>query len=153
MAPRTHFARFLVEQGHCKDTSRCSKFLTEGKPGEGAAPLGQLKDAIRWINDAGGMAVIAHPGRYKFTANEEYARSSLEFKAHGGRAVEAVTGSHTLAEHVEYADKALEFGLAASRQRSSRREPLHLVPPVLPGKLTPVWELLADRIQHVAPVQ
>ena len=58
--------------------------------------------------------MIAHPGRYKFTANEEYALF-LEFKAHGGRAIEVVTGSHSPAEYVEYADKALEFGFAASR--------------------------------------
>ncbi|MBS0430718.1 MAG: PHP domain-containing protein [Proteobacteria bacterium] len=154
---RTHFARFLVEQGHCKDTSEVfRKFLTEGKPGYVPHRWANLKDAIRWINDAGGMAVIAHPGRYKFTANEEYALFT-EFKAHGGRAVEVVTGSHTPAEYVEYADKALEFGLAASRGsdfHSPDESHCDLGKlPVLPGKLTPVWELLADRIQHVAPVQ
>ena len=69
---------------------------------------------MRWITDAGGLAVIAHPGRYRFTANEEYALFT-EFKAHGGRGVEVVTGSHTPAEYVEYADTAREFGLAASR--------------------------------------
>ncbi|MDQ8020011.1 MAG: 3',5'-nucleoside bisphosphate phosphatase [Bordetella sp.] len=154
---RTHFARFLVEQGHCKDTSEVfRKFLTEGKPGYVPHRWASLKDAIRWINDAGGMAVIAHPGRYKFTANEEYALFT-EFKAHGGRAVEVVTGSHTPAEYVEYADKALEFDLAASRGsdfHSPDESHCDLGKlPVLPGRLTPVWELLADRIQHVAPAQ
>ncbi|HZF82613.1 MAG TPA: 3',5'-nucleoside bisphosphate phosphatase [Burkholderiaceae bacterium] len=154
---RTHFARFLVEQGHCKDTSEVfRKFLTEGKPGYVPHRWANLKDAIRWINDAGGMAVIAHPGRYKFTANEEYALFT-EFKAHGGRAVEVVTGSHTPAEYVEYADKALEFDLAASRGsdfHSPDESHCDLGKlPVLPGRLTPVWELLADRIQHVAPAQ
>ena len=154
---RTHFARFLVEQGYCKDTSEVfRKYLTEGKPGYVPHRWASLKDAIRWINDAGGMAVIAHPGRYKFTANEEYALFT-EFKAHGGRAVEVVTGSHTPAEYVEYADKALEFGLAASRGsdfHSPDESHCDLGKlPVLPGQLTPVWELLADRIQHVAPAQ
>ena len=154
---RTHFARFLVEQGYCKDTSEVfRKYLTEGKPGYVPHRWASLKDAIRWINDAGGMAVIAHPGRYKFTANEEYALFT-EFKAHGGRAVEVVTGSHTPAEYVEYADKALEFDLAASRGsdfHSPDESHCDLGKlPVLPGRLTPVWELLADRIQHVAPAQ
>jgi predicted metal-dependent phosphoesterase TrpH len=154
---RTHFARFLVEHGYCKDTSEVfRKYLTEGKPGYVPHRWASLKDAIRWINDAGGMAVIAHPGRYKFTANEEYALFT-EFKAHGGRAVEVVTGSHTPAEYVEYADKALEFGLAASRGsdfHSPDESHCDLGKlPVLPGQLTPVWELLADRIQHVAPAQ
>ncbi|GAA4334841.1 PHP domain-containing protein [Variovorax defluvii] len=147
---RTHFARFLVEQGLCRDTSEVfRKFLTEGKPGYVPHRWAALKDAVRWITDAGGLAVIAHPGRYKFTANEEYALF-LEFKEHGGRAIEVVTGSHTPAEYVEYADKAVEFGFAASRG-SDFHSPgeshcdLGKLPP-LPGQLEPVWELLQDRI-------
>ncbi|QNK68852.1 3',5'-nucleoside bisphosphate phosphatase [Variovorax sp. PAMC26660] len=149
---RTHFARFLVEQGHCRDTSEVfRKFLTEGKPGYVPHRWASLKDAVHWITAAKGMAVIAHPGRYKFTANEEYALF-LEFKAHGGQAIEVVTGSHTPAEYVEYADKALEFDFAASRG-SDFHSPdeshcdLGKLPP-LPGKLTPVWELLGHRIQQ-----
>ncbi|RQO46226.1 phosphatase [Variovorax sp. KBW07] len=149
---RTHFARFLVEQGHCRDTPEVfRKFLTEGKPGYVPHRWASLKDAVHWITAAKGMAVIAHPGRYKFTANEEYALF-LEFKAHGGQAIEVVTGSHTPAEYVEYADKALEFGFAASRG-SDFHSPdeshcdLGKLPP-LPGALTPVWELLGDRIQQ-----
>uniref|UniRef100_UPI000D3C0024 3',5'-nucleoside bisphosphate phosphatase n=1 Tax=unclassified Variovorax TaxID=663243 RepID=UPI000D3C0024 len=149
---RTHFARFLVEQGHCRDTPEVfRKFLTEGKPGYVPHRWATLKDAVSWITAAKGMAVIAHPGRYKFTANEEYALF-LEFKAHGGQAIEVVTGSHTPAEYVEYADKALEFDFAASRG-SDFHSPdeshcdLGKLPP-LPGALTPVWELLGDRIQQ-----
>jgi predicted metal-dependent phosphoesterase TrpH len=96
------------------------------------------------------VAVIAHPARYKFTANEEYALFT-EFKAHGGRGVEVVTGSHTAAEYVKYAETAREFGLAASRgsdfhSPDESHTDLGLLP-YLPGELTPVWELLADRIQ------
>ena len=96
------------------------------------------------------MAVIAHPARYKFTANGEYALFT-EFKAHGGRGVEVVTGSHTAAEYVIYADTANEFGLAASRgsdfhsPAESHTELGTL--PFLPGNVTPVWEALASRIQ------
>jgi len=149
---RTHFARFLVEQGHCRDTPEVfRKFLTEGKPGYVPHRWASLKDAVHWITAAKGMAVIAHPGRYKFSANEEYALF-LEFKAHGGQAIEVVTGSHTPAEYVEYADKALEFDFAASRG-SDFHSPdeshcdLGKLPP-LPGALTPVWELLGHRIQQ-----
>jgi predicted metal-dependent phosphoesterase TrpH len=148
---RTHFARFLVEQGHCRDTNEVfRKFLTEGKPGYVPHRWATLKDAVRWITGAKGLAVIAHPGRYKFTANEEYALF-LEFKEHGGRAIEVVTGSHSPAEYVEYADKALEFGFAASRGsdfHSPDESHCDLGKlPWLPGKLTPVWELLEHRIQ------
>ena len=148
---RTHFARFLVESGACTDTYEVfRKYLTEGKPGYVPHRWASLKDAVAWITQTGGVAVIAHPGRYKFTANEEYALFS-EFKAHGGRAVEVVTGSHTPAEYVEYAAVAKEFGLAASRGSDFHSpDESHTdlgTLPYLPGELTPVWELLADRIQ------
>jgi predicted metal-dependent phosphoesterase TrpH len=148
---RTHFARFLVESGVCRDTNEVfRKFLTEGKPGYVEHRWATLKDAVTWITQAGGMAVIAHPARYKFTANEEFALFT-EFKGHGGRGVEVVTGSHSPAEYITYADTAREYGLAASRGSDfhspdeSHTELGTL--PYLAGQLTPVWELLADRIR------
>ena len=148
---RTHFARFLVESGVCSETNEVfRKYLTEGKPGYVPHRWASLRDAVGWITGAKGLAIIAHPARYKFTPNEEYALFT-EFKAHGGRGVEVVTGSHTAAEYVKYADTAKEFGLAASRgsdfhSPEESRTDLGTLP-FLPGELTPVWELLADRIQ------
>ena len=148
---RTHFARHLVETGVCKDTNEVfRKYLTEGKPGFVEHRWASLKDAVGWITGAGGMAVVAHPARYKFTPNEEFALFT-EFKGHGGRGVEVVTGSHSAAEYVTYAATAQEFGLAASRG-SDFHSPLEShtelgTLPYLPGDLTPVWELLAARIQ------
>ncbi len=148
---RTHFARFLVESGVCSETNEVfRKYLTEGKPGYVPHRWASLRDAVGWITGAKGMAIIAHPARYKFTPNEEYALF-IEFKAHGGRGVEVVTGSHSAAEYVKYADTAKEFGLAASRgsdfhSPEESRTDLGTLP-FLPGQLTPVWELLADRIQ------
>lgn len=148
---RTHFARFLVDSGVCSSTHDVFRsYLVEGKPGYVPHVWASLGHAVRWITEAKGIAVIAHPGRYKFTANEEYALFS-EFKTHGGLAVEVVTGSHTVAEYVKYADMAQEFDLAASRGSDfhcpveSHTDLGSL--PYLPGKLTPVWELLAHRIQ------
>ena len=149
---RTHFARFLVESGVCSETHEVfRKYLTEGKPGYVPHRWATLRDAVTWITQAKGVAVIAHPGRYKFTANEEYALFT-EFKAHGGQAVEVVTGSHTTQEYVKYAETAKEFGLAASRgsdfhSPDESRTDLGSLP-FLPGGLTPVWELLAERIQR-----
>ncbi|MES2939704.1 MAG: 3',5'-nucleoside bisphosphate phosphatase [Pseudomonadota bacterium] len=148
---RTHFARFLVDSGVCADTGEVfRRFLVNGKPGYVPHRWASLRDAVGWITRAGGVAVVAHPGRYALTANEEYALF-IEFKAHGGTGVEVVTGSHTTAEYVKYADTAREFGLAASRGSDfhdpgeSRTDLGQL--PYLPGELTPVWELLADRIR------
>ena len=149
---RTHFARHLVESGVCPDThSVFRRYLTEGHPGYVPHQWAKLGDAVRWITQAGGIAVIAHPGRYRFTATEEYALFT-EFIAHGGRGVEVVTGSHSAAEHTRYADTALEFGLLASRGSDfhspgeSRTELGSL--PDLPGRLRPVWEALAERVRH-----
>lgn len=148
---RTHFARFLVESGVCKETNEVfRKFLTEGKPGFVPHKWATLKDAVTWITGAGGMAIIAHPARYKFSPNEEFALFT-EFKNHGGQGVEVVTGSHTVAEYQVYAETAREFGLAASRGSDFHSpEESHTelgTLPFLPGQLTPVWDLLASRIQ------
>ncbi len=148
---RTHFARFLVETGVCRETNEVfRKYLTEGKPGYIEHRWASLKDAVGWIRQASGVAVIAHPARYKFSATEEFALFS-EFKNHGGEAIEVVTGSHTTAEYASYADMATEFGLAASRgsdfhSPDESHTDLGTLPP-LPEHLTPVWELLAERIQ------
>ena len=147
---RTHFARFLVEAGVCKETSEVfRKYLTEGKPGFVPHRWANLGDAVHWITQAGGVAIIAHPARYRLTANEEFALFS-EFKEHGGQGVEVVTGSHSVAEYATYAAMAREFGLAASRgsdfhSPQESRTDLGTLPP-LPTGVTPVWELLAERI-------
>lgn len=147
---RTHFARFLVETGVCSDTHEVFRhYLTDGKPGYVPHRWASLADAVRWITQAQGVAVIAHPGRYKFTANEEYALFS-EFKAHGGRGVEVVTGSHGVADYGKYADLAREFGLLASRGSDFHSPEESRVDlgglPELPASLTPVWEALDHRV-------
>jgi predicted metal-dependent phosphoesterase TrpH len=149
---RTHFARFLVETGVCASTDEVfRRFLVEGKPGFVPHRWARLGDAVRWITAAGGMAVIAHPGRYAFTPTEEFALFS-EFVAHGGRGVEVVTGSHGQADYLKYADMALEFGLLASRgsdfhSPDESHTDLGTLPD-LPGRLTPVWAELQPRIQR-----
>ena len=148
---RTHFARFLVEAGVCRDTNEVfRKYLIEGKPGFVPHRWASLGDAVRWITEAGGVAVIAHPARYRLSANEEFALFS-EFKQHGGQGVEVVTGSHSAAEALSYAAMAKEFGLAASRgsdfhSPDESHTDLGTLPP-LPAHVQPVWDLLSERIQ------
>jgi predicted metal-dependent phosphoesterase TrpH len=125
---RTHFARFLVETACAATREVFRKYLTEGKPGYVPHRWATLGDAVRWITEAGGVAVIAHPARYKLTANEEYALFS-EFKAHGGQGVEVVTGSHTAAEYVTYAAMAT----------SSAWPPRAAATSTAPTNPTPTW--------------
>ena len=147
---RTHFARYLVEIGACRDTQAVfRKYLVEGKPGYVPHRWATLQDAVTWITQAGGMAIVAHPARYRFTVNEEYALFT-EFKKYGGRGIEIVTGSHSAAEAACYADVAVEFDLLASRgsdfhsPEESHADLGSLLP--LPGHLKPVWEALEHRV-------
>jgi predicted metal-dependent phosphoesterase TrpH len=143
---RTHFARYLVELGVCRHTHEVfSRFLTPGKPGYVDHAWATLDDALGWITSAGGVAVIAHPGRYRYTAAEEWALLE-RFKDLGGQAIEVVTGSHTAAQARKYAELALDFGFYASRG-SDFHSPAESVCdlgklPALPADLAPVWELL-----------
>lgn len=152
LVSRTHFARFLVESGRCANTHEVFRhYLVEGRPGYVPHRWASLGESVRWIVQAGGAAVIAHPARYRFTPSAEYALFT-EFMAHGGRGVEVMTGSHSAAECLKYADMAQEFGLLASRGSDfhapgESRTDLGALP-WLPGRLAPVWEALEHRVQR-----
>ncbi|CAJ0796377.1 3',5'-nucleoside bisphosphate phosphatase [Ralstonia holmesii] len=143
MVSRTHFARFLVEHGHCRDIHEVfDRYLGDGKPGYVPHRWARLADAINWIKGAGGVAVMAHPGRYTLSLVEHGALFD-EFKALGGEGVEVVTGSHTPDQYALYADVARRYGLLASRGSDFHgpgegRVELGTLPP-LPDNLTPVW--------------
>jgi predicted metal-dependent phosphoesterase TrpH len=151
---RTHFARWLVDTGVCPDTgSVFRRYLTEGKPGFVPHRWAGLGEAVQWITQAGGVAVVAHPARYKFTVNEEFALFS-EFKAHGGQGVELLTSSHGHADTVKYTGMAQEFGLLASRG-SDFHSPLESRIdlgglPDLPAAVSPVWQSLTHRVRRAA---
>lgn len=151
LVSRTHFARWLVETGVCSDFgSVFRRYLTHGKPGFVEHRWAGLGEAVHWITDAGGLAVIAHPGRYRFSATAEFALFS-EFKTHGGAGVEVVTGSHGAGDTLKYAAMADEFGLYASRgsdfhsPEESRIDLGGL--PDLAGSLRPVWQALRHRVR------
>ena len=116
---RTHFARFMVEGGHCKDVASVFKnYLVKGKPGFVPHEWASLPDAISWIVGSGGVAVLAHPGRY--TAGRKKMGSTTlrellrEFAGLGGQGIEVVSGTHTPAQYAEFARYAEEFCLYAS---------------------------------------
>lgn len=143
LVSRTHFARFLVDSGVCKDTNEVfANYLIEGKPGYVGHEWANLTDAVNWITQAGGIAVIAHPGRYNYTSlqlNELYG----QFKDMGGRGIEVVTGSHTKDEYKTFAKVALQHGFLASRGSDFHSPTESHVDlgtlPDLPSQLQPVW--------------
>ncbi|TAJ76968.1 MAG: PHP domain-containing protein [Gallionellaceae bacterium] len=150
---RTHFARYLVEAGHCKDVASVFKrYLVKGKPGYVPHQWAALQDAINWIRGAGGIAVLAHPGRYT-AGRKAMGKSTLhellqEFTAMDGQAIEVVTGSHTPPQYAEFARYATEFGLLCScgsdyhGPGESYRDLGRL--PDMPLECKPVWEMWGD---------
>lgn len=140
---RTHFARFLVEQGVVKDVrSVFKKFLVRGKPGYVSHEWTSLENAVSWIKASGGQAVLAHPGRYDLKGKATR-RLLGEFKALGGEGVEVVTGSHTPDQHALFAELAEHYGLLASRGSDFHAPGEHGRElgggPALPLKCTPIW--------------
>ncbi|MBM3114437.1 3',5'-nucleoside bisphosphate phosphatase [Jeongeupia naejangsanensis] len=114
MISRTHFARYLVEAGKAKDTkSVFKKFLVRGKPGYVEHEWARLHEAIEWIREAGGVAVLAHPGRYEL-GNETLRVLLTEYRRLGGEAIEVVSGSHGAADVGRFSRLAQEFGFLAS---------------------------------------
>jgi predicted metal-dependent phosphoesterase TrpH len=143
LVSRTHFARHFVEAKLSDDIpSVFQKYLVDGKPGFVPHDWVSLSQALAWIHGAGGIAVLAHPGRYRYNTTQRWALFS-EFKDLGGQAIEVMTGSHTLAQYMEYAKLAVEFGFAASRgsdfhsPTESRVDIGRL--PELPSICEPVW--------------
>jgi predicted metal-dependent phosphoesterase TrpH len=141
---RTHFARFLVERGHARDTrSVFRKYLSAGNPGYVSHRWAALEDAVNWIRASGGVAVLAHPGRYRLESRE---RESLlgAFVDVGGEAIEVVTGSHSPSEYATWGNYAARFGLRASCGsdfhgiKEGRLDLGGL--PDLPAGCTPVWQ-------------
>ena len=143
---RTHFARYIVETGVCDKISDVfSKYLIEGKPGFVPHRWATLAQAVNWIREAGGTAIVAHPGRYKYS-DLQFDEFINEFKLHGGVAMEVVTGSHSVDQYDYYARLAKRYGLMASRgsdfhSPGESRVDLGQLPP-LPNGLQPVWESL-----------
>jgi len=154
MVGRTHFARYLVQSGEVKDVKTVfRKFLTAGKPGYVPHEWASLEDAVAWIRAAGGMAVIAHPGRYDM-GRTLIERLILDFKAAGGEAIEIASGSHSLDDMIKFSLHAQRHGLYASAGSDFHapgeggRDVGSTQP--LPPICQPVWQALAHRVLQPA---
>lgn len=140
---RVHFARHLLEQGHCKSLQQAfDRYLGEGKRAFVPIRWVALESAVAWIRAAGGKAVIAHPGRYRYTP-QQFGAFFDAFRSLGGIGIEVVSSGHTPAQCTRYAQVARSYGFEASRGSDFHvpgipRTELGRVAP-LPDDLTPVW--------------
>ncbi|MBA3032237.1 MAG: PHP domain-containing protein [Rhodocyclaceae bacterium] len=142
---RSHFARYIVERGFARDIKTVFEhWLAKGKPGYVSHSWAELTDALDWIRMAGGVAVIAHPARYRLTPTERR-ELFVAFKELGGQGIEVISGSHTEAEVREFAGIAREFGFVASRASDFHGPGESYIDlgrmAQLPPDLTPVWEV------------
>lgn len=141
---RKHFARFLVENGACPSISNAfDKYLRDGGPAYVPHQWATLTEAMDWILDSGGIAVVAHPGRYPLKDVALHAFFD-EFKQLGGIGVEAVTGSHSPDQYLEFARLAKRYGLlvsAGSDFHAPGESPVDVgCLPDFPCPVEPVWK-------------
>lgn len=142
---RTHFARFLLDQGYVKTLQGAfDRYLGQGKPAYVGSEWATLEQAVSWISLAGGQAVIAHPGRYNMTATK--LRTLIEeFKACGGVGIEVVSGSQDSVHTRNMAQLARRHELYASRgtdYHGPSQTWLNMAAlPLLPEGCVPIWDM------------
>ena len=149
LVSRAHFARHLVAIGLMRNVDAVFKhYLVRGKPGFVETKWADLADAVQWIRAAGGVPVVAHPGRYRLS-DIEMERLLARFVDAGGQGIEVVSGSHSDAKVSKFARYARRFDLLASRasdfhgEQESRVDLGRCAP--LPDGVVPVWSRLIDR--------
>jgi 3',5'-nucleoside bisphosphate phosphatase len=150
LVTRTHFARFLAEEGYVRSMSQAFRqFLTRGHSGYVPGNWASLAEAVQWIRAAGGQAVIAHPARYKLAAGK-LRRLLTEFRECGGQAIEVISGAHDRNAIRHFAGLVREFGFLASagsdyhgpETAADKDRPwaeLGKLPP-LPDSCVPIWQ-------------
>jgi predicted metal-dependent phosphoesterase TrpH len=140
---RAHFARYLVDAGYVADFGGAFRlWLGSGAPGYVAHRWAGLEEAMRWISASGGLAVLAHPARYKLRSCQRDEFLAV-FRDLGGVGVEVVSGNHTRDEAAGWARHAKRFGLLASAGSDFHGPVGGLDPigrlPQLPLGCAPVW--------------
>jgi len=151
---RTHFARFLVEQGYAKDMKQVFKrYLVANKPGYVPGQWAELEEAMDWIRQAGGLAVLAHPARYRISSQRLH-HLLAEFRERGGAGIEVVSGSHSQGDILRFAELASHYGFYASRgsdyhgPENAYADPARL--PALPPKCRPIWSHADWQMRRIA---
>lgn len=145
---RSHFAHYLVEQGHAKDIRQVFKrFMVQGKPGFVSGQWMPLEQGVELIHQSGGVAVLAHPARYGLS------RSKLRellgtLKELGVAGIEVVSGSHSREENKTMGQHAIDFDLAASQGSDYHGPEKPWVQlgalPAMHYRCRPIWEIVPE---------
>ncbi len=140
---RKHFSRFLVDAKVCSNTNEAfEQYLKKGRHAYVFHEWTSLEKAVNWIKSAGGVAVIAHPGRYDISKQSLFELFDT-FKQLGGVGIEVVTGSHSRELYPYFADVAKHYGFLASVGSDFHAPGENYLDvgkiPDLPEGLTPIW--------------
>ncbi len=147
MITRTHFADFLVSQNHVDTQQEAfDRYLAQGKSAYVATIWPELLDVINWITGSGGVAVIAHPLRYKLSANWMN-RLLVDFTNSGGQGLEIITSRINQDEIRLISNYAKKYELVGSVGSDFHNDSNPYVElgriAQLPAGITPVWSLLS----------
>ena len=111
---RPDFARVLIKRGIVTSFQQAfSKYLAVGKPAYVMTEWASVKEAVEWINCAGGVAVVAHPGRYRMTRTKLCALLA-DFKSYGGAGMEVLNAGLDKNKTRDMAQLSRKYGLNAS---------------------------------------
>ncbi|NOQ63264.1 MAG: PHP domain-containing protein [Methyloprofundus sp.] len=145
MITRPHFANFLLENNHVSSIQNAfDRYLGQGKPAFVSTQWVELENAIQWIQAAGGVAVVAHPMRYRLTASW-MRRFLAAFKEYGGEGIEVITARSNPDEVrrvIQFAKQFELYGSMGSDFHTPKNQWVELgrLAP-LPENIRPVWEL------------
>ncbi len=142
---RPDFARYLVEQGHVESVQQAfDRYLGAGKLGDVKQFWPSLEEVVKAIVESGGVAVIAHPMRYKQTT-AKLRRLIQEFKSYGGQAIEVAVANldsgriglltELCRQYELYASCGSDFHMPGMSWQEIGRYP------PLPAGVKPVWQL------------
>jgi len=142
---RPHIAQYMVDEGMVSTVAQAfTKYLGAGKVGDVSNIWPDLELVVKWINEAGGVAVLAHPSRYKMTRTKGR-RLMADFCDAGGQAIEVCAGNQVPGVAEEMAAICNEFNFHASVGSDFHNPDYKWVRlgqyPKLPKACTPVWEL------------
>jgi len=142
---RPHIAQHMVDEGLVSSVGQAfNKYLGAGKVGDISSVWPDLECVVEWINAAGGVAVLAHPSRYKMTRTKRR-RLMADFSDAGGQAIEVCAGNQVSGVAEEMAAVCDEFGFHASVGSDFHNPDYKWVKlgqyPRLPKACRPVWEL------------
>lgn len=141
---RPHFARYIVNTGRANSINAAfKKYMGDGKTGDVKQHWAELPQIIQWIRDANGIAVLAHPLKYKLTRTR-LKRLLDDFIEAGGQGMEVVSGQQLPYRTRDLAQLCEQKGLLAScgsdfHTPGNTWAELGAIAP-LPSSVTPVWD-------------